>query len=327
MRPTNDSNSKYVYVCEYGVVHECGPGSCQLATLSSHGEHVCPVSGMVIDVVEDVTFGKNPEMQHWVVIDPNNNTKYGTKRPRTEKSLTEKISLKVSEILGKLFCGTERRRAVHNKRTRWLRRCEQQQSKYLQTQKGQHQCYNMQEFLRIKSNLAQKYFTNYTIFAGDDSVPLARIQSSVEQVWAKAIEPFYGELNLHKTVQDAPTRPNLTYTTLAILFYMKTGYSNTEGHTIIPRDAFVAEHLPLEQDIENFGYILSLIKPAKDRLLRFFECAQKSYINIVYEATDVAASSPVFVDDNLVFKPTTRGLYCERCKKRHDNENYECIFY
>lgn len=315
-----------LYICKYGVIHECGPGSCQLSAPNSCGEYVCPVSGMVVDTKEDVTFGKNPDMQHWVVIDPNNSARYGTKRARPEETLIQKVSGKTSTMLNSLFRGGERRKAVQKKRSRWLRRCEQQQSKYLQTQKCANACNNMQDLLRINSNLAQKHFTHYTIFEEDGLVPFAAMQEVIEQVWQKSIVPFYGNLNLHKTVQDAPSRPNLTYTTLAVLYYMKTGHYNTEGQTIIPRNAFVADHLPLEQDLEDFGFVLSRVKPAKDLLLRFFECAQKSFMNIVYEpptSPSALQEAPTIV----VFKPTSRGLPCERCKKRHENENYKCTFY
>lgn len=322
-----------LYICKYGVMHECGPGSCQLGAQNACGEYVCPVSGMVVDTKEDVTFGKNPEMQHWVVIDPNNNARYGTKRARPQETLMQKVSEKTSTMLNSLFRGGERRKAVQKKRSRWLRRCDQQQSKYLQIQKCANVFNNMQDLLRINSNLAQKHFTHYTIFEEDGQVPFAVMQEVIEQVWQKSIVPFYGNLNLHKTVQDAPSRPNLTYTTLAILYYMKTGHYNTEGQTIIPRNAFVAEHLPLEQDLEDFGFVLSRVKPAKDLLLRFFECAQKSFMNVVYEpppppqlgrqdGEKVAAPSSI-----VVFKPTSRGIPCERCKKRHENENYKCSFY
>lgn len=325
--PVNRRHGKNTFVCDYGVVHECGPGLCRLAAPTPHGEYVCPISGMVIEVAEDVTFAKNPDMQHWIVVKDSKGR--GAKRPRNEKSLSQKVAQKTEEILRKLFHGTERRATIHKKRSLWLRKCEQQQTKYFQTQKSTGQYCNMQELLRINSNLAQKMFPRYAVALGDESEALlARLQQKIEQVWAKGIVPFYGDLKLYKTIQEAHSRPNLTYLTLAILYYMKNGgYCNSEGIVIIPTDSFVASHLPVEQDLENFGYALSRLKPAKDLLLCFFEQAQKNYMSIAYE--EEKEKKTAVIDEPTappptVFKPKVRGFYCERCKKRHDKAECMC---
>jgi hypothetical protein len=122
-QPINDRRVPHVYLCKYGQVHVCLPGTCELGVVTSQGEFVCPVSGLMLGCEESYTMKTEP---HWrrvkeKIVTPTTKVL----RFPTRKQIVEKTTI----ILEKLLFSKERARINHEYSTKAADACKRQLAK------------------------------------------------------------------------------------------------------------------------------------------------------------------------------------------------------
>jgi hypothetical protein len=288
--------------------------TCALGVTTEHGETVCPISGLVTSGTEVLSTTRNSD-PHWKLVK--------VKEPRQKKRKTpsalptlEKISQKTKEILRRLFFSSVRRDINRRFTETRLDKCKSRIEKHAATTKKEKAFLSLPKIMRICSNTMSGGLP-YAILDEDEYKASAdQCIHVIKQVWEKLVFRFYGPQNLHKSIIGAPSRPNTEYLILGTLYLMKTGYQCGDV-VFLPYNAFVADNLPGEKDLKHFGFDVGRLKPGKDLLLGFYEKAAQ--LNM-YIRIDDELPNPREEEPQTVFKPTTRGFYCRRCKHRFEDE-------
>jgi hypothetical protein len=297
--PENEPGG-HVYVCDHGAVHVCTSDECNLAELTERGEWVCPISGAVIGVDSDT-----PAMQRddedgggggrlvplgWHVVKPKTHPVETTFRQRA------------TAIVELLFFG--RARSELNARTyrERARRCSQQTKSYEQEQNRTSRFVSLPYVCTIAAN-SVALPPLYAILP-QNAKNAHRISSCVhviEQVYTTMILPLKA---LGISSHPIPRPDQCIYGVLALMVV---------GHELVHFNAWVHRHLPDEQDISAFKDAPRVNrKEAKNLVVACYESARLR--GIVPKADPLppfSSSSPA-----IQFKPTSRGIFCNVCKKR-----------
>lgn len=308
-----------VYVCDYGAVHVCGEDYCTLASPTPQGEYVCPISGLVLGVEHNVSYQKEGEDASYRIV---HNTAAAKKhKPSTD----EKFHTKALAIIMKLFYSDTRKELNRKAETARTERCKGAVERYTQQQQRKAQFINLQEVLRIKSNVLSEPLP-YRILREDQDTDWItnKCLHTMKQIWQKLNANFYGGAGagaaskLYEQVKEAPVRLNAVYTALALVYTMKTGHRVNEK-VFVPYDPFVAENVPREKDITMFGYQVARMKKSKDLLISFFEKSVELNMYIRVDIAPAAAAPPP--PREQLFKPTALGYYCKQCERRYYEGN------
>lgn len=238
--PRNDRFFPHVYLCNYGTVHVCLPGTCQLGVMTRQGEYVCPVSGLMLGCEESYTMKTEP---HWKRVKPEP-LQLSTPKVRRYFPTPVQVAEKAARILDSLLFGRERARIndeIHRKRTDQYQRHVDKISK-----KCQFVCQANLEF--IKANVMSAGIPYIILNQQEHLKGIKERIFKVCQVWEKLLGPFYGDDKLYEKISGAPNRPNVECLTIAIIYMMKTGRTD-----YIPVDAFLQQHLPREKDLPRFN--------------------------------------------------------------------------
>lgn len=299
----------FIYVCDYGSVHECGQYTCQLGVLTEHGEYVCPISGLIVNEEEHMQythFNDDEEPQWHIVKD---------KKLPVKMTTHQKLHSKTQIILANLFLNKIRQRINDTQMTNAKNAVAQKVNRYIQLCKQKQKYVKVQKILRIHSNVYNTMF-KYTILT---EIPEKRIFDVVLFVWDNVIMHFYGRLKLYQQIPDAPEHPNMEYLILAIISYMKSYYT-INGAALIPYDDFVSAHMIREKDITTFGYDIKKLRSAKTLLHKFYQKAMELNLNVYYNAQQPKEEPIVVKEESLVFKPVSRGVFCMDCKRKHEGD-------
>jgi hypothetical protein len=304
-----------VYVCDYGNVHVCGEHLCNLASPTPQGEYVCPISGLVLGVEHNVCYQKEGEQAPYRIVKLKKKNVSSTQH---EVAPVERVEAKTRIILDKLFFGNVRK-TINDKTARVrLDKSKNLVERYVQQQQRNKTFVNLQEVLRIRSNIMSEPLP-YRILA-ENIEWVQKCVHIIKQIWEKLISHFYNPTSkLYEQVKDAPVRPNVVYTVLALLYMMKTGHRFNEK-IFVPYDTYVAEHAPREKDIPLFGYDMPRMKKSKDLLISFFQRSVE--LNMYIRVDEIVPNASPFPSAPItVFKPTVQGQYCKKCQRRYLDGN------
>lgn len=309
--PETDGKSD-VYLCDYGVVHVCGENYCTLASPTPQGEYVCPISGLVLGVEHNIAYQKEGEEASFRIVKD-------VKRHKV--SADEKLMTRARAIIEKLFYSATRQRLNQKAEAQRDERCKNLVERYTLQQQRRLEFVNLQEVLRIKSNVLSEPLP-YKILQEDAEWVNGKCLHVIKQLWQKLNTYFYCDGKLYEQVKEAPVRLNAVYTALALIYMMKTGH-RANDKVFVPYDPYVAEHVPREKDIPLFGFQVARMKKSKDLLISFFEKSIElnMYIRVDTVEDDVAAVGRQHHPPQVLFKPTAQGYYCKQCERRYYDGN------
>jgi hypothetical protein len=310
--PKKDPTKDNVYVCKFGAEHVCsGHEACELASISEHGEWVCPLSGLVFGVDDD-----EPAMYRtadgelvplgWKLIKPSaKRRKVGDGATTT----TEPIAQRARIVVEALFFGRARANINHAHNTKQAARRKQMIRRYVQEQTRDKRFISMPHLSCIDANTVGMA-PPYVILDEDAPKSKAHVDQCVNvivQVWDKLVIPLYA-IGKHACVTEAATRPHMDQCIFGVLALMVV------GHELIHYDTWVAKHLPREQDMAEFGISQVKRKLAKNVIARFYELSKQYGIFPTIEP--LKKDKPLATADFLVFRPVSRGKFCAQCRVR-----------
>lgn len=316
--PTSDPWNPYVFLCNYGEVHVCFPGTCQLGVRTKQGEYICPVSGLVLGVEESYTLKTEP---HWKRVKEKMTPIPSQTQPivvKTHFPSRKVIVEKCESLLEKLLFGKERARINRDTTLKRSEHAERQINREV-AHITRPDVFIIQPHLEfVKSNTFEASSkTPYVILnPKEHEENVQRCIHAVCQIWEKLIGPFYGQEQLYANIAAAPFRPNVDCLTLAMLYLMKTGRGEDN---LIPQNLFLSQHLPREKDIVFFHKDGARhLKPSKDLIWAFSDEAIRLKMHVVY---DPFVFKP---NEDTKFTPKVRGYWCKRCRHRFDLlENFQ----
>lgn len=265
-----------VYLCDAGAIHVCEPGLCRLGARTIAGDIVCPVTGMIVGVHEQLSV-PHDATPHWKVI----HTPATPVKPVSTLSVAspDVVEKKCRDMIHKLFFSDVRAQI----NDRWTRertdRCSARIDRYVLEQRKQRAFISLSEIMLIRSNELGNGKPYAILVEKDHTDVVDACVRVVRQVWERLVCQFYGEDELYKDALGAPIRPAPDYIILGVLYMMKSGHRQQQT-VLIPYNEFVARNIPSEKDLKHFGYIIGRLKPGKDLLMLFFQQAIRMNIHV-----------------------------------------------
>jgi len=240
--------TEHLYLCKYGQLHECGDSCCF--------DEVCPVSGMThmdqIDVADydstnPLTWGPKPSN---LISDAHAervmkrycppSTEKGASVPEAPKQKMIKLDdtyLRIESLIDRILFSDQRKKINTTCINQQARKSKREKEVYLAKCEKEHVPYNLMELMMIDAKYTRNVHS-LNIIPRDDQL-LTKYANYVLKVYLR-VQECNGD---GKVCPDAIT--------LATLYKMQQG-NKVNGVTLIPLDPFLADNLPLMNDLPKF---------------------------------------------------------------------------
>ena len=213
---THTPGAELIYLCKYGQLHACSPATCT-------GDGYCTVSGAMDGILynHNSSYDKR-DARTWRLANAN---------PKKRKVHDEKVA----EVVDALLYSPKRNKLREDMLKKRAKKVRKDQEAYAKLCIEQHVPFNYLELAMIGSKF------DYQVIE-----VLERNQSRIDQYTSIIMQ-----LQEHITRITGET-PQAECITLAVMYKMRQGL-RIDDTQILPLDPFLAEHLPLMNDLAQLG--------------------------------------------------------------------------